>query len=115
MQDIEALCKRVIVVHKGASLYDGDFNDLVKMINPLRKLLFEFNSLPQESILNELSKEFQFMLIKNILHAELPATALNQLLAKLFKIDSPISLTLEDMPVEDTMRSFFLEPKKFLQ
>ena len=62
MQDIEALCKRVLVVHKGASLYDGNFNDLVKMINPSRKLLFEFNSLPKESILNELSKEFQFNL-----------------------------------------------------
>ncbi len=115
MQDIEALCKRVLVVHKGASLYDGNFNDLVKMINPSRKLLFEFNSLPKESILNELSKEFQFNLIKNILHAELPATILNQLLEKLFKIDHPISLTLEDMPVEDTMRAFFLEPEKFLK
>ena len=115
MQDIEALCKRVLVVHKGASLYDGNFNDLVKMINPSRKLLFEFNSLPKESILNELSKEFQFNLMKNILHAELPATILNQLLEKLFKIDHPLSLTLEDMPVEDTMRAFFLEPEKFLK
>ena len=84
-------------------------------ITTIKSSLFEFNSLPQESILNELSKEFQFNLIKNILHAELPSTALNQLLAKLFKIDNPISLTLEDMPVEDTMRSFFLDPEKFLK
>ena len=92
-----------------------DFNTLIKMINPKRKLFFEFNSLPKEPILNELSKEFQFNLMKNILHAELPATILNQLLEKLFKIDHPISLTLEDMPVEDTMRAFFLEPEKFLK
>ena len=115
MQDIEALCKRVLVVHKGASLYDGDFNDLVQMINPRRKLFFEFNSLPNKSILNELAIEYKFKLIENILEAELPALELNQLLPKLFKIDSPTSLTLEDMPVEDTMRSFFLDPKKFLK
>ena len=53
--------------------------------------------------------------MKNILQAELPALELNQLLPKLFKIDSPTSLTLEDMPVEDTMRSFFLDPENFLK
>ena len=49
------------------------------------------------------------------MHAELPSLKLNQLLIQLFKIDSPISLTLEDMPVEDAMKAFFLDPNKFLK
>ena len=44
IKDIQELCKRVYVIHKGSGLYDGDFKDLVKKINPKSKLIFEFNN-----------------------------------------------------------------------
>ena len=115
MQDIESLCKRVFVIHKGSSLYDGDFEELVNKVNPRRKLLFEFSSLPQENILQDISSRFSFDLMKNILQAELPAKELTDLLSELFNLDTPLTITLEDMPVEDTMRAFFLNPEKFLK
>ena len=115
MQDIEALCKRVFVIHKGKSLYDGDFEELVNKVNPRRKLLFEFNALPQENILQDISSRFSFDLMDNILQAELPAKELTALLSELFTLDTPINITFEDLPVEDTMRAFFLNPEKFLK
>ena len=42
-------------------------------------------------------------------------THIRILVSELFKLDTPISITLEDLPVEDTMRAFFVEPKKFLE
>ncbi len=39
MNDIEALCERVFVIHKGNSLYDGNFEELVNRINPRRKII----------------------------------------------------------------------------
>ena len=53
--------------------------------------------------------------MKNILQAELPAKELTDLLSELFNLDTPLTITLEDMPVEDTMRAFFLNPEKFLK
>ena len=44
MNDIQALCKRVFVIHKGEGLYDGDFDQLVKRINPKKRLQFEFST-----------------------------------------------------------------------
>ena len=115
MHDIQALCKRVFVIHKGASLYDGDFNDLVNRVNPKRKLLFEFNEIPDQSKTETLSENYNFRLDDTILYAELPDKELTKLVSELFQLGVPASITMEDLPVEDTMRSFFKDPEKFLK
>ena len=115
MHDIQALCKRVFVIHKGASLYDGDFNDLVNRVNPKRKLLFEFNEIPDQSKTERLLEDYNFRLDDTILYAELPDKELTKLVSELFQLGVPASITMEDLPVEDTMRSFFKDPEKFLK
>ena len=115
MHDIQALCKRVFVIHKGASLYDGDFNELVNRVNPKRKLLFEFNEIPDQSKTERLSENYNFRLDDTILYAELPDKELTKLVSELFQLGVPASITMEDLPVEDTMRSFFKDPEKFLK
>ena len=115
MHDIQALCKRVFVIHKGASLYDGDFNDLVNRVNPKRKLLFEFNETPDHKKIEKLSENYNFRLDDTILYAELPDKELTKLVSELFQLGVPASITMEDLPVEDTMRSFFKDPEKFLK
>lgn len=115
MHDIQALCKRVFVINKGASLYDGDFNDLVNRVNPKRKLLFEFNETPDHKKIEKLSENYNFRLDDTILYAELPDKELTKLVSELFQLGVPASITMEDLPVEDTMRSFFKDPEKFLK
>ena len=114
MHDIEALCKRVFVIHAGKALYDGNFTELVNRVNPRRKLQFEFSIIPNSELIKDLEKEFEFELQGAFLRAELPDTELTLLVTKLFNLSAPASLTLEDLPVEDTMRSFFAAPEKFL-
>ena len=115
MRDIQALCKRVFVIHKGASLYDGDFDQLVNRVNPKRKLLFEFNEIPDSIKAERLSAKYNFRIDDTILHAELPDKELTKLVSELFQLGVPASITMEDLPVEDTMRSFFKDPEKFLK
>jgi len=115
MHDIEALCKRVFVIHAGKSLYDGKFKELINRVNPRRKLQFEFSDVPNSGLIDSLAKEFQFNFQDNFLTAELPDSELTRLVTKLFKLSSPASITLEDLPVEDTMRSFFANPEQFLK
>ena len=114
MHDIEALCKRVLVIHKGKTLYDGNFDELINKVNPRRKLQFEFSVIPNGNILKKLTSKYNFKLDDTFLHAELPDQEITNLVSELFQLGTPASITLEDLPVDDTMRSFFINPEKFL-
>ena len=114
MNDIQALCERVFVIHKGCSLYDGNFLDLVNKIKPQKKLIFEFQQIPSKLTMDKLAKTFKFDLIGNIVKAQLPDKQLNQFLGNLFKIDEPITFSIEELPVEETMKTFFINPQQFL-
>ena len=114
MNDIQALCDRVFVIHKGCGLYDGNFSALVNKINPQKKLIFEFPQAPEEAMIVNLQKNFDFKLIRNVVTAELPDKQLTTLLGSLFKLDDPVTFSVEELPVEDTMKTFFSNPEKFL-
>jgi ABC-2 type transport system ATP-binding protein len=42
MADVEALCQRVIVIHHGTLLYDGDLPGLVHRFSPLKTITIDF-------------------------------------------------------------------------
>ena len=107
MNDIDSMCKRVFVMNKGKGLYDGNFSTLIKKINPTKKLIYTFDTIPDDKTLTSLRNNFKFELNNNILVAQLNDTLLNQLLQKLFKISTTQSFLIEELPVEETMRSFF--------
>ena len=90
-QDIQDMCKRVFILNKGDSIYDGDFNKLIKSINPERKLIFKFIDTPSSDFVNKLSKSFKFNINNKLLISTSP-----------------------DLPVDDTMRSFFQNPDKYI-
>ena len=114
MNDIDSMCKRVFVMNKGKGLYDGNFSDLVKKVNPTKKLIYTFDQIPENNIINDLNNEFKFKLENNILIAQLEDKILNNLLKKLFEISTSQSFLIEDLPVEETMRSFFENPENYL-
>jgi len=114
MNDIESMCKRVFVMNKGKGLYDGNFLNLIKKINPTKKLIYTFDKNPSNETINDLRNEFDFKLENNMLIAHLDDQILNNLLKKLFEISNSQSFSIEDLPVEETMRSFFENPKNYL-
>jgi len=114
MNDIDSMCKRVFVMNKGKGLYDGNFSDLVKKVNPTKKLIYTFDQIPENNIINDLNNEYKFKLENNILIAQLEDKILNNLLKKLFQISNSQSFSIEDLPVEETMRSFFENPENYL-
>ena len=114
-KDIQEMCERVIVLHKGSQIYDGKFNDLIKAINPKRRLFFEFNEDFDQASLSELKSTYNFEVNNNILTAELPESDLKSLLLRLLDKFPPISMSFEDLPVEETMRSFFINPDQYLK
>ncbi len=55
MADIEALCRRVIVIHEGAILFDGLLNNLIQRFAPTKILTFELDTI--EADLGHLSSQ----------------------------------------------------------
>ena len=113
-KDIQEMCKRVFVLHKGKSIYDGNFKDLIKNINPNRKLIFEFNQNPVQAFIKDLSNLYQFKFREKILTAVLPEKKLQKLLKLLLDNDSANNISFEDLPVDDAMKSFFENPNQYI-
>ena len=64
--------------------------------------------------MDDLNSKFNFEIENNMLIAHLDDNILNKLLKKLFKISNSQSFLIEDLPVEETMRSFFENPENYL-
>jgi ABC-2 type transport system ATP-binding protein len=114
-KDIQEMCKRVFVLNKGKSVYDGDFRDLVRNINPKRKLVFEFNDFPNLKLMSSLKNKYNFNIKDKILTAILSQIELQNLLNSLLQNFKANNITFEDIPVDDAMRSFFENPKKYIK
>ena len=114
-KDIQEMCKRVFVLNKGKSVYHGNFIDLVKNINPKRKLVFEFNNLPDLNSLNSIKKKYSFNINDKILTAVLDENELQNLLNNLLENYKANNITFEDIPVDDAMKSFFENPQKYIK
>ena len=113
-QDIQEMCKRVHVLNKGESVYDGDFSALIKSINPKRRLVFEFTGDPDMDYIDKLRSSFPIDIKDRILSAELSEDKLRDLLKDLLSNNSPQSMSFIDLPVEETMKNFFENPNKYL-
>ena len=114
-QDIKEMCQRVLVLNKGEQMYHGEFEELIKAINPKRRLFFQFSNNPDKNIIEKLKNKFEFQINDNILMSELSEDKLKSLLLILLENFQPLSMSFEDLPVEETMRSFFKNPEKFLK
>ena len=114
-KDIQEMCERVFVLHKGKSIYDGNFNELIKNINPDRRLIFEFIDVPNQKFIDTLKKKFNFEINSKILTSTLPESDLQKLLSSLLEYHKANNISFEDLPVDDTLRNFFQNPKKYIQ
>ena len=113
-KDIQEMCQRVFILNKGNAIYDGNFDKLIKKINPERKLIFEFANMPDDDFIIDLKTNFEFNITEKILTAILPDSKLQQLLQTLLKNCAANNISFEDLPVDDTLRNFFQNPKKYI-
>ena len=113
-RDIQEMCKRVYVLNKGKAIYDGDFKTLINNINPLRKLVFQFSDIVEKNLLNDMLAGFNFSIDDRVLTSIMSEKELQKLLAILLQKFNPENISFEDLPVDETMKSFFQNPSKFL-
>jgi len=103
MADVEALCKRVIVIHHGRILFDGELSKLVSQFSSYKTLSI---SLPNTDA--ELSKYGEVIgKDDGRITIRVPKSQTSQVTARLltdFQVDD---LTVEDAPVDDVIDQVF--------
>lgn len=106
MADVEALCKRVIVIHHGKILFDGDLAKLVERFSAYKTLgvTLEAGGNTDLSAYGQVMGNEAGRVIIRVPKAETTQTAARLL------TDLPVAdLTIEDPPIEDVIEHVFRE------
>ena len=104
MDDVVALCPRIIVIDQGTLIHDGDLRGLVKQMDPDKRVSFTMGTVDDEALAKlgtVLTKDGKRITLR-VPERELP-TVVGELLGKLGVSD----LAIEDPPLEDILRKMF--------
>ncbi len=105
MDDVAALCPRVVVIDKGALSYDGTLADLVQRVRPEKRLVLRFSQpVPAERV-----KEFGNVVKHEAAEAVLQVAhdAVNKVVARALAELPVRDLNVEDPPLEEVMSELF--------
>ncbi|HEU4611939.1 MAG TPA: ATP-binding cassette domain-containing protein [Kofleriaceae bacterium] len=110
MDDVVALCPRIIVIDQGKLIHDGDLRQLIKTMDPDKRVSFTLvDHVPDaevEKLGTVIAREAQRITMR-VSERELPAVV-SHLLGPLKAAD----LAIEDPPLEDVLRVMFGQSKK---
>ena len=109
MADVTALCKRVIVIHKGKLLFDGELGSLSDKIAPFKLVRLDVESAEAAAKVEkygDVTERQETKVTLRIPRAE-TSSVVSRLLAELPVID----LTVEDPPIEEVIEQIFREAK----
>jgi len=105
MADVEALCKRVVVIHHGQLLFDGDLSALIGRFSPHKTVIIELTdeAVALEGYGEVVSREEGRATLR------IPKAETAAVTARLLA-DLPISdLTVEDPPIEEVIEQVFAQ------
>ncbi|MGN6361126.1 MAG: AAA family ATPase, partial [Thermomicrobiales bacterium] len=105
MADVEALCRRVIVIHHGTLLYDGDLEGLIGRFSPHKTVIVELARQATETALRAYGEVVTYDegRVKLRVAKNDTAAVTARLLAELPVTD----LTVEDPPIEEVIEQVF--------
>ena len=103
MDDVVALCPRVIVIDGGHIIHDGDLRALVKAMLPDKRV--SFSGAVADDVLARLGRLVSRDGARTTL--EVPEARLREVIGHLLDGDGIGDLAIEDPPLEDVMRKLF--------
>ena len=110
MGDVEALCKRVIIINHGQILFDGLLSDLIKERAPYKIIKVIFDSKVEEKDLNEFKGTVKFIYPE--WEVKVDQKHANSLASQILKKLPVEDITIEDPAIEDVIARFFTANKK---
>ncbi len=109
MDDVVALCPRVVVIHRGRLIYDGDLRELALSVRPDKRILVRLDRDVPETELSRFGVVISSAAGQAVIQvaAGEVSAAVGRLLAALPVAD----LTVEDPPLEEVMSELFRSPR----
>jgi ABC-2 type transport system ATP-binding protein len=105
MEDVAALCPRVIVIDKGRLVYDGDLRGLARRIRPEKRITVRLGDPARGEAIARIGKLVSRSDTEVVLSVD--TSALNQALHDLLATEPSADLSVEDPPLEEVMREVF--------
>lgn len=107
MADITALCERVLLIHQGQLMYDGDLEALVERFSPYREVVLELSKTVEREKLESYGEveAVEGLVVRFLLKREILTTAIAKLLAELPVLD----LSVSDPPIEEVIGRLFTQ------
>jgi ABC-2 type transport system ATP-binding protein len=107
MADVEALCKRVLVIHHGQLLFDGQLAELVQRFSPLKTIVVE---LDEEAGPVDLSAFGEVVAVEEgRVTLRVPKAATAEVTGRLLANVPVADLTVADPPIEEVIEQVFAE------
>ena len=110
MGDVEALCKRVIVINYGTILYDGLLSDLVRKHAPYKTIRIVFSEYVDPKKLDSFGETKYFSYPE--WEVKVPQKRANVVAGDILKNFPVEDVTIEDPQIEDVIAGFFTDAKK---
>jgi ABC-2 type transport system ATP-binding protein len=105
MDDVAALCPRVIVIDKGKLSYDGGLDDLVRRVRPEKRVVLHLDGEVPSHALEALGKLVDYQPRQAVL--QVPQDVLNATVARALASLPVRDLTVENAPLEEVMSELF--------
>lgn len=105
MGDVEALCKRVIIINHGKILFNGELSDLIKKHAPYKLISIVLTDMINPQKLEGLGEIKKFVYPELIISA--PVNDASEIAAKILKSLPIEDVNIEDPDVEDIIRNVF--------
>ncbi len=105
MDDVAALCPRVIVIDKGVLSYDGKLDALVQRVRPEKRLVLRFSAQVPTERVKELGNVVKHEAAEAVL--QIPHDAVNSVVARALAEFPVRDLNVEDPPLEEVMSELF--------
>jgi ABC-2 type transport system ATP-binding protein len=102
MADVEALCRRVIVIHHGRVLYDGPLSGLVDRFASYRQISLSLSEPADLSAYGEVIANSGTRVTLRV-----PKAEISLLSARLLAEHSVADLTIEEPPIDDVIERVF--------
>jgi len=110
MADVTALCKRIIVIHHGKILYDGQLSALSDRIAPYKRVMLDMESVEAAIQAEAYGEVIERNEAKITLRLKRDQTS--EVVARLLS-DLPVQdMTVEDPPIEDVIEQVFQQAKE---
>jgi ABC-2 type transport system ATP-binding protein len=110
MADVTALCKRIIVIHHGKILYDGQLSSLSDRIAPYKSVMLDMETDEAAIQAEAYGEVIERKGAKITLRIKREKTS--EVVARLLS-DLPVQdMTVEDPPIEDVIEQVFQQAKE---